>query len=233
MSEGNDLISQFYLKHLDGEWQEKFISDCPFCKDHGYANGRLMVFLNKDSFFHGYFRCLNRCVPGGFPVWFARLAAIPLSEVPDYDPDQEIVTEQPDYPVENINDEIRAFRDRISDSVYDVFKQSGIAKAALLEMQVGFNGRYIVYPYIQDDGNCYSARCVYPERSEDYFWHGKEKFSREPFNIFNVQDIKRCENGALFICEGEENLLALKQLGFPWHCGLSLQRFGEDPHTFV
>jgi KaiC/GvpD/RAD55 family RecA-like ATPase len=82
-------------------------------------------------------------------------------------------------------------------------------------MQVGFNGRYLVYPYVQEDGNCYSARCVYPDRSEDSFWHGDEKFSREPFNLFNVQDIKHCENGALFICEGEENLLTLKQLGFP------------------
>ncbi len=215
MSEGNDVISQFYLKHLGGEWQEKFISDCPFCKDHGYDQGRLIVFLNKDSFFHGYFRCLNRCVPGGFPAWFARLAGIPLSEVPDYDQDKEIVKEQPDFPVENINDEIRAFRDRITDPVYKAFKQSGIAKAALMEMGVGFNGRYIVYPYIQEDGNCYSARCVYPERSEDYFWHGKEEFSTEPFNIFNIQDIKRCEQGALFVCEGEENLLTLKQLGFP------------------
>jgi len=30
-----------------------------------------------------------------------------------------------------------------------------------------------------------------------------------------VQDIKRCERGALFICEGENNLIVLKQLGFP------------------
>ncbi len=214
MAAGNDLISQFYLKHLGGQWQEKFSVDCPFCKAHGYENGRLMVFLNRDSFFHGYFRCLNRCVPGGFPLWFARLADIPLSEVPDYDPDEDIVTKQPDYPVDNVNDEVRAFRDRITDTVYTLFKQSGIGKAVLLEMGVGFNGRYIVYPYIQEDGNCYSARCVYPGRSEDYFWHGNGAFSREPFNLFNVEDIKRCENGALFICEGEENLLTLKQLGF-------------------
>jgi KaiC/GvpD/RAD55 family RecA-like ATPase len=215
MAENKDVISQFYLKHLDGEWQEKFITDCPFCKEHGHDTGRLLVSLNRSSFFHGYFRCLNRCVAGGFPLWFARLAAIPLTEVPDYDPDQEIVTAQLDYPVENINDEIRAFRDRISNVVYDLFKQSCVSKAVLIEMQVGFNGRYLVYPYVQEDGNCYSARCVYPDRSEDSFWHGDEKFSREPFNLFNVQDIKRCENGALFICEGEENLLTLKQLGFP------------------
>ncbi|MGB3212264.1 MAG: DnaB-like helicase C-terminal domain-containing protein [Desulforhopalus sp.] len=215
MTEDKDPISQFYLKHLGGEWDDKFTSECPFCKDHGYEHGRLVAFLNRDSFFHGYFRCLNRCVPGGFPLWFARLAAIPLNEVPGYDPDQEGVTAQPDYPVENVNDEIISFRDRITDAMYEQFKQSTISKTTLLEMGVGFNGRYIVYPYIQDDGNCYSARCVYPDRSEDYFWYGNEEFSREPFNLFNVQDVKRCENGALFICEGEENLLALKQLGFP------------------
>jgi len=215
MTEGNDIISEFYLKHLDGEWLENFIADCPFCKERGYSNGRLIVFLNKSSFFHGYFRCLNHCVPGGFPYWFANLAEIPLSEVPAYDPDLEIVTEQPDYPVENINDEIRAFQDRVTDVVYKLFKQSGIDKAALMEMGVGFNGRYVVYPYIQEDGNCYSARCVYPEKPEDYFWHGNDEFSREPFNLFNVGDINCCVNGALFVCEGEDNLLTLKQLGFP------------------
>ena len=215
MAEGNDLISRFYLNHLGGEWQERFVSDCPFCKEHGYTDGRLIVFLNKDSFFHGYFRCANRCVPGGFPLWFARLSGIPLSEVPDYDPDQEIVPEQSVYPVENFNEEIRAFSDRITANIYSMFKKSGITKAALIEMRVGFNGRYIVYPYIQEDGNCYSARCVYPERSEDYFWHGNEDFNKMPFNIFNIEDVKRCDNGALFICEGEENLLTLKQLGFP------------------
>jgi hypothetical protein len=117
MTEGKDVISQFYLKHLSDDWQEKFITDCPFCKEHGYDTGRLLVSLNRNSFFHGYFRCLNRCVPGGFPLWFARLAAIPLTEVPGYDPDQELVPIQTDYPAENINDEICAFLGRISDDV--------------------------------------------------------------------------------------------------------------------
>jgi KaiC/GvpD/RAD55 family RecA-like ATPase len=224
MTEGKDVISRFYLKHLDDDWQEKFITDCPFCKEHGRDTGRLLVSLNRSSFFHGYFRCLNRCVPGGFPLWFARLAAIPLTEVPDYDPDRELVSTQLDYPAENINDEIRTFLGRISDDVYNLFKLSHISKAVLNEMRVGFNGRYIVYPYFQDDGNCYSARCVYPDRSEDSFWHGNEKFSKAPFNLFNIQDIKHCENGALFICEGEDNLLTLKQLGFP---GVAASHYNE------
>ncbi|KJR98417.1 MAG: DNA helicase [Desulfobulbaceae bacterium BRH_c16a] len=215
MTEGNDPVSRFYLKHLGGQWQETITADCPFCRDHGYESGRLVVFLNKNSFFHGYFRCLNRCVPGGYPLWFARLAALPLSEVPGFDPDQDIVALQPEYPVENINDEMAACRDRITESVYGLFKESGIGRAVLTEMRIGFNGRYLVFPYYQEDGNCYSARCIHPGRAEDFFWHGNLDFSREPFNLYNVQDVQKCENGALFICEGEENLLTLKQLGFP------------------
>ena len=30
-----------------------------------------------------------------------------------------------------------------------------------------------------------------------------------------MEDIGRCENGALVLCEGEENLLPLKQVGLP------------------
>lgn len=214
MAEGGDPISRFYLTHLGGQWQENLTVDCPFCRDHGRKSGRMVVFLNKNSFFHGYFRCLNRCVPGGYPLRFARLAAIALTEVPGYVPDQDIA-QQPEFPVENINDEIMSYRDRITDQLYGQFTENGIGRAVLAELRIGFNGRYLVFPYYQEDGNCYSARCVHPERAEDFFWHGNQEFSREPFNLYNIQDIEHCENGALFLCEGEENLLTLKQLGFP------------------
>lgn len=214
MAEGNDPVSRFYLEHLGGQWQETMTVDCPFCREHGYETGRMVVFLNKNSFFHGYFRCLNRCVPGGYPLRFARLAAIPLTEVPGYVPDQDIGL-QPEFPVENLNDEIISYRDRITDQLYNQFKESGIGRAVLTELRIGFNGRYLVFPYYQEDGNCYSARCIHPERAEDFFWHGNQDFSREPFNLYNVQDIQHCENGTLFLCEGEDNLLTLKQLGFP------------------
>lgn len=216
MTETKDRIARFYLNYLGVEWRETITADCPFCKKRGYnGTNRLTVFLKPDSFFAGYFRCLNRCVSGGFPLWFARLAAIPVEQVPGYDPDLDNGTLQVDYPVENINSEVQAYQDRITDNVHDYFSIHGIGKQVLKEMRIGFNGRYLVYPYHQEDGNCYSARCVHPEKAEDYFWHGQEMFSSEPFNLFNVEDINRCENGALFVCEGEENLLVLKQLGFP------------------
>ncbi|MGW8193039.1 MAG: DnaB-like helicase C-terminal domain-containing protein [Desulforhopalus sp.] len=216
MADGRDFVSRFYCHHLGVEWREKITADCPFCREHGYdGKGRLTVVLKPDSFFYGYFRCLNRCVPGGFPVWFARLGSLPLSMVPGYDPDEENVTLQPDYPIDNINTEVRAYRDRMTDAVLARFNGNGIGKQLLTQMQIGFNGRYLVFPYFQDDGNCYAARCVHPEKVDDYFWHGNEKFSREPFILFNREDINRCKNGALFVCEGEENLLVLKQIGFP------------------
>jgi KaiC/GvpD/RAD55 family RecA-like ATPase len=85
----------------------------------------------------------------------------------------------------------------------------------LAELRIGYNGRYLVYPYVQTDGNCYTARCVHPEKPEDFFWYGDERFFTEPFRLFNAQEIERCENGTLFLVEGEKNLLALKQLGLP------------------
>ncbi|MFW2365726.1 MAG: DnaB-like helicase C-terminal domain-containing protein [Desulforhopalus sp.] len=216
MARNSDPISDFYLKHLGGELRDTISVDCPFCVERGFdGTNRLSVVLNHTSFFRGYFRCLNRCVPGGYPLWFARLAAIPLHKVPEYDPDLDMTTLQVEFPVENINSEVQAYQDRITDNVYEHFNTHGISRLVLKEMGIGFNGRYIVYPYLQEDGNCYAARCVHPETYDDYFWHGDEKFSREPFNLFNIEDINRCENGALFICEGEENLLVLKQLGFP------------------
>lgn len=241
MATGNDLVSQFYIKHLGGEGQDVLTADCPFCNDRGFDTGRLIVFLKKESFFYGYFRCLNRCVPGGFSLRFARLASIPLDQVPGYIHTQDFSAIPLDYPVENINDEIHSFVDRMTEVVCGMFGKSGVGKPTLTEMQVGYNGRYLVYPYFQEDGNCYAARCVYPDRPEDYFWHGNETFSREPFSLFNVQDIQRCEQGALFICEGENNLIALKQLGFPGvavaHCkdfeNLTAEMFGKINTVFI
>ena len=222
MAEGNDLVSLFYTQNLNVTWKAVTTTDCPFCRERGFEPGQLTVFLKKDSFFHGYFRCLNRCVPGGFPLWFAQLATIPLRDVPGYSPDLELMANQPEYPVDNINDDVRDYRSRLTEDLYAMFLEHGVTKSALSEMGVGFNGRYLVYPYFQEDGNCYSARCVHPGKREDFFWHGNQEFSVEPFNLFNIGEIGRCENGALFICEGEENLLVLKQLGFP---GVAVSHF--------
>ena len=54
-----------------------------------------------------------------------------------------------------------------------------------------------------------------PGRQEDNFWHGDDKFTSGDFQIFGASEIERCEGGALFIAEGEDNLLTLKELGYP------------------
>lgn len=237
--EQSEAASFFYLSHLQNIHEEKthLSADCPFCKKKGrdFA-GRLVVYLNTAGYFYGYFRCLNRCVPGGFPLWFARLMGISSGDVPGYDPDREYFQRKIEYPVVNINNEIQLYQDRLSEEILLRFQGAGIERAVLAELKIGYNGRYLVYPYVQEDGNCYAARCVFPERKEDSFWHGDEHFFADQHHIFNLQDIQRCENGALFVCQGEENLLALKQLGFPGvavpDCH-SLETLDPDRFAFV
>jgi len=218
LSDQHEAIARLYQQYLQNTKVEKnfLTADCPFCRERGFdPTGRFVVFLKKGGFFHGYFRCLNRCVPGGFPLWFANLAGLDPSVVPGFDPDREIFLKNMDFPAANLNREIRSHVESMTEGLLARFQEYGIGNAALEEMKIGYNGRYLVYPYFQSDGNCYSARCVFPERMEDFFWHGNEDFFNEDYQVFNVQDIKRCENGSLFLCEGEDALLALKQLGYP------------------
>lgn len=213
-----DAITGFYQEQFpDAKTKNNILqTGCPFCSSHHMEEqGNLVIFLNHASYFHGYFHCTNRCVPGGFPLHFARLKKLRLSEVPGFDPDRDYSASQVDYPIKNINGEILSFRDKMTDQLYDRFSKLGIHQDVLLEMKVGYNGRYLVYPYIQNDGNCYSAHCVHPDKPEDAFWYGNEEFFQSSFCIFNSGEIQYCENGSLVITEGEENLLILKQLGLP------------------
>lgn len=210
-----DVVTRFYRHHLPEATLSNSIlqGPCPFCA--GRDGGVIAVFLNQDSFFHGYFRCQNRCVSGGFPLHFARLRGISPAQAPGYDPDRDYYGRDIDYPVKNLNQELIGFADKLTSDQTAAFHRAGVSPQALAELHIGYNGRYLVYPYIQADGNCYAARCVHPERPEDFFWYGDERFFGEQFRIFNAQEIDRCENGALFLVEGEDNLLPLKQLGLP------------------
>lgn len=213
-----DIVTQFYLHQLpEAELKNNtLLAPCPFCaQKENEKMGQMMVFLNQESFFHGYFRCLKRCVSGGFPLHFARLRGISLTQAPGYDPDRDYFGREVDYPVKNINNELSGFTDKLTDELYGSFQAGGVTPEVLAEMRIGYNGRYLVFPYILADGNCYAARCVHPERPEDFFWYGEERFSAEQYRLFNTQEIERCENGTLFLVEGEQNLLPLKQMGLP------------------
>jgi len=213
-----DAITDFYLNQLpDAEVKNNILqSPCPFCGNKsGNKQSQLIVFLNPESYFHGYFRCLNRCVPGGFPLHFARLKHVNMMTVPGYDPDREYENTGIEYPPKNINNDVHNFMGRMTDELYDRFKCMGISREVLQELKIGYNGRYLVYPYIEEDGNCYTARCVHPDRPDDSFWFGEEQLFTDRTMIFNSNDIERCENGTFLIVENEESLLTLKQLGLP------------------
>lgn len=214
-----DPVIAFYTKQLpEGELKNNVLkAPCPFCaqKKQAADKGQIIVFLNPDSYFHGYFRCRNNCVKGGFPLYFARLRGLNMMSVPGYDPDREYSTINVEYPSRNINGDIRSFMERMTEEQFDYFGRMGISREILREMRIGYNGRYLVYPYFEEDGNCYSARCIHPDRPEDTFWYGNEEFVADRNMIFNRNDIDRCENGSLIIVESEINLLAVKQLGLP------------------
>ena len=218
MSPAEDAITAYYQQHLPAGRHDKgmYGGPCPFCLKHGMAEvGKISVVLQPGAYFHGYFRCSQRCVPGGFAQWFAQLHSLSREQVPGYDPELQERGQSPDFPIVNANAEMQAFHARLTEDIVGRYRQMGIRPELLAEMQIGYNGRYITYPYIQSDGNCYSLRCVFPDRPEDFFWHGDERFATDPFRIFNVQEIERCAGGALFLCEGEDALLTVRQQGYP------------------
>lgn len=224
-----DATTLFYQRQLPNSRLKNSLlhAPCPFCGRYGKEEGLLTVVLNHENFFHGYFRCANRCVPGGFPLHFARLSGISLTAVPGFDPDRDYFGRDVEFPAKNINHELPGFIDKLIGEPLPILNASSIDTEVLEELRIGYNGRYLVYPYIQADGNCYAARCVHPERPEDFFWYGDERFTTDPFRLFNAPEIDHCENGALFLVEGEQNLLPLKQIGLP---GIAVPSAGDLDH---
>ncbi len=213
-----DELKRFYLEKISGAKMEGNLlkAPCPFCAtDKGQKPGVMVVYLDPESFFMGYLRCSNRCMQGGFPPHFARMMGIPPQNVPGHDPDREPFVQDVILPTKNINLELKKFTSLMTENEYSHFKAFGVSKSVVDAMKIGYNGRYIVYPYFLEDGNCYAARCVLPDREEDSFWHGDETFFSGGFRIFNTQEIERCEDGALFMTDGENNFLTLKELGYP------------------
>ena len=239
-----DPIKQFYLRHLPQAQLEgsTLQAPCPFCKHtETAAPGTLIVNLDPESFFYGHFRCLSRCSPGGFAPHFGRLRGIDPKLVPGGDPDRIPYVRNLVFPAKNLNAEVRKYQLALTREPMDFFKTFGISAATLNEMRVGFNGRYLTYPYFQENGNCYAYRCVRLGNDADAFWIGEEKFQEKEFQIFNIEEIDRCENGAIFITNGEKNLLALKELGYPGVAvpdlsvldALPPERFADINHVFI
>jgi len=226
----NEKLADFYRKHLpEGRLDGTILKGpCPFCSNRGADGaGAIMVYLGARSYFAGYFRCLNRCVPGGFAPHFARLRGIDPAEVPGYDPDRDPYVQSQKFPAANINSDIKKYQDKLTPNIEEYFARIGVSIDTLKELQVGYNGRYIVYPYIMQNGNCYAAHCIMPDNETERFWHGDQSVLSGGLQIFSINDIDHCEDGALFVVEGERNLLCLRELGFP---GIAVSN-AADLHT--
>lgn len=214
----HEKLTEFYQGQLpDGVLDGTTLkARCPFCERRGRKEaGVLAVFLDTRGHFAGYFRCLSRCVPGGFAPHFARLRGLDLALVPGHDPDRQTYIPAEDWPQENLNREIERLQATLTPDILKYFTARAIEAATLAELKIGFNGRYLIYPYFRENDCCYAAHCLSPERASDQFWLGDAGYASGGRQIFNLKEIERCEDGALFVTEGEANLLCLKELGFP------------------
>ncbi len=213
-----EKIKAFYRAHLHGAVMKGHqpVTRCPICEKKNMKDqGTLSVNLNPESYFRGFFRCDKGCVTGGFHFHFAKQMGIQSSEVPGFDPDDEEYVIYADYPNTNLQVEIEQFIPLFGQDQFDYFSEYGISPAIVKEMKIGFNGRYILYPYVQDNGYAFAAHGVIPGNEDDHIWHGNKDFAQGEFKVFNAQEIHRCKGGALVITNGELNLLILKQLGYP------------------
>jgi replicative DNA helicase len=239
-----DPVRQFYLRHLPEARAVGLTvqAPCPFCEPAKDAvPGMVVVDLDPDSFFYGYFKCLNRCKPGGFATHFGRLRGIDPMLVPGFDPDRSPFVRNIVFPGKTLNTDVKKYQVGMSQEQYASFSAFGISRAAVDEQRIGFNGRYLVFPYFLENGNCYAARCVSSGVEADHFWTGDANFFGAEFQVFNLEEIDRCENGALFITDGERNLLTLKELGYPCIAvpslsaleALELERFAYIKHVLI
>lgn len=192
------------------------VAPCPLCRRAQQAKpGRMTVLLNPESYLRGYFRCSAHCVPGGFHAHFARLMGIDGAQVPGFDPDADTYALGVQFPARHLGTELDQFTSLLGDAQKEYFTRMGISAEVLKQMRIGFNGRYMVFPYIQENGFAYAAHCLLPGREQDQFWHGNELFFTGEAAVYNAGEIERAEHGALFITDGEVNMLILKSLGYP------------------
>ena len=209
-------IKAFYEHWLPNHQYQghHLIAPCPFCAEESNTQSHLTVFLNPESHFCGLFRCRNHCTPSGFWHFFGNLMKIEASQIPGFDPDYEPYTINVPYPVRHIGNELTQFQSLLGQPQIDYFNQFNISSDVIGRMRIGFNGRYLVHPYFQENGMAYSAHCIIPGRPQDHFWHGNEQFGSGEAIVYNAQEIANCRGGALIVTDSELNLLVLKSIGY-------------------
>lgn len=140
---------------------------------------------------------------------------INTNQIPGFDPDREPYVKDISYPTITLDGEVSRSKAIMGDANYAYFKKLGVSKEVVKMMNIGFNGRYLIYPYYLANGKCYAAHCLLHGDRGDEFWEGNDKFSAEGFRIYNEEEIIRCEDGALFITDSEDQLLIIQELGYP------------------
>jgi replicative DNA helicase len=153
----DEKLMLFYQSQLpDGVIEGTTLkSSCPFCEKRGRKEiGKLEVNLDGRGNLNGYFRCLTNCVPPGFAPHFARLKGLDPAIVPGFDPERESYVSTDELPLKNMNQEVGRQQGSLTPEIYQYFAARGVGPETLSEMKIGFNGRYLVFPYFWENDCC-------------------------------------------------------------------------------
>lgn len=211
-------IIDFYRKNLPqalmDEDTHKLVGTCPWCR--GEDKGNIVVDLDPQSPFFGHFHCTSFCVHGGWPLELAQRMELDLETVPGFDIEREPSYRPPSFPFTHKNAEMYKLARMCSSPLRQPFRNIGIGDGVLDLLHIGYNGRLYIYPYLQENGNCYSLRGVsFAGKFDQPLWQGEEQFTTPPHNLYNTPDIGRADGGLLVLTVGEKNALAAKQAGLP------------------
>lgn len=214
----SNAIRDFYRnalpKALMDEGKQKLVQPCPWCR--GDEKGKLVVNLNTASPFFGHFHCTSFCRHGGWPLELAQAMEMDIESVPGFDIDREPKYRPPAFPFTHKNQEMYKLARMCSSPLRQPFRNIGINDGVLELLNIGYNGRLYIYPYLQENGDCYSLRGVsFAGKFDQPLWQGEEQFTNPPHNLYNTPDIARADGGFLVVTVGEKNALAVKQAGLP------------------
>ncbi len=214
----SNAIIEFYRNQLPhallDEDTKKLVQPCPWCR--GDEKGNLEVNLNPKSPLFGHFHCTLFCQHGGWPLELAQRMEADLETVPGFEIDREPSYRPPAFPFTHKNQEMYKLARMCSSPLRQPFRNIGISDGVLDLLNIGYNGRLYIYPYLQENGNCYSLRGVsFAGKFDQPLWQGEEQFTTPPHNLYNTPDIARADGGLLVLTVGEKNALAAKQAGLP------------------
>jgi len=180
---------------------------CLFCDDD-----KQHLYINNEN---GCWKCFHCDAKGS---WFnlvdqlGETEKVTLESITDVQHTAELVTKQPDLKI--TSEDIESYHLQVPDRIFDYLRggERGLTVETLEEFKVGWDGKSIVFPIFNKEGNVINLRHRRdPVRSDE------NKMWNEPGGkaaLFNIKVLSE-EKDYVLLCEGEFDAMVANQYGFP------------------